>query len=298
MREIKIYVYPFPRPDGNSTDLIIDGIRIDNPDNRLHQFVVKKPESKWLCPYTRKLFVWRGFFYELAIELNASGYRVTYYGSKAGYERFSEEAARQSQVLRADGRGVDFELAFEEHFDLSRTAGVVTDALDSIIYKAYSDKLFELGEKASRVKDRFLTIPCRLDYIDCEPTEVSQIAKDFTLKTDAKMPRVYIAVVGSGVTADRLRQVICESENYEFSAVMAPEADRDQAGQALKGRVSLFTYRDDPKKSIEEFIINNYVPSAASKALSGYQEIAGSFDDRDSDFHLIEADEQIDSLYK
>ena len=297
MREIKIYVYPFQRTDGRTTRLIIDGIEIDNPDNRLHQFVVKKPVSKWLCPDRKKLFVWKGFFHELALELNASAYRITYYGTKEGYDEFSDEVERQRKMLEQDGRVVNVETMFKEYFSVRKAVSVLADAFDSVFRKAYGENRFDLSRAASNAKKNLTEVPCHLFFLGCSDELTAEAEAIPLLKTGTKHPRAHFVILGDSWNGGGLRELLPKLQNSECAAVFVPEKLREEAASVCGG-VKLVSYGDSLGNAVESFLYSAYLPREVSHSIEKYYELAQQFEDYETDAYLIESSENIDWLFR
>ena len=300
MKKIEIYAYPFPKGDDKATGLIVDGIEIDNPDNRLHQFVVKKPVSKWLCAYRKKLFIWRGFFYELALELNASAYHITYYGTEEGYEEFCDEAKHQLKQLEEDGRDVKIELAFKEFFNVRKAVKTVAEALVSLNNYAYAHELYEICEKMPRMQKRITEVPCTIEYPGCSEEIIARVAEvgkeeGFSLIADTKHSRVALIVIGKDWTGGGIAEKIPALQQSDCAAIFVPAESREGAAAEAGGKIRVIAYEDDPQKAIENYIYTAYMPAVAARAVNLFYEMLERFDIDDAE--LSEAKRNIDALF-
>ena len=311
MRTIEVYSFPYNKNSEVFTRLFIDKQEINNPDNRLTQFVVKKPMSKWLKSYKRKLFVWKGFLYELAVELNASDYTIVFNGTEDDFQIFSEEIMLQKMQLENDGRKINIELVFRERFECRRAVKVMTDAYGALIHKEYADSNFTVSDKIKFAKDKLNFVPCLVETFGSMSEDFGEkLDKSELIIINPKCPKLIAAIFGSDSTEDicfRTSELLKNKKFKQVLVIIPESADIGNSKDAAKAiardcgvhenMVHFLYYADNPIKTLEDGIYFYYMPDIITESIRDFYELSRAFDDYETDSYIMEANRQIDELF-
>lgn len=312
MRTIEIYSYPFQRGEETATRLVVDKQEYDNQNNRLTQYIVKKPMSKWLNGYKRKLFVWRGFLYELALELNASDYTIEFYGTEDEYKVFGGEILRQKAQLEQDGRKISVKLVFHERSDCKRAVSVMTEVYEALIHKEYTDNNYEARDKIDITKDRLTSVGCLVKTYGTMPKDFNErLRKQKLIKIKEKNPALIAAVFGKDFSGDipeqaslllkdgRFRKaLIIIPKSAEIVSLEAAEKAIAQKCSADESAVRILRCADDPIDALTDGIYSKYMPDIITDSIKKFYEIIRVFSDYDTDSYIIESADKIDGLFE
>lgn len=312
MRNIEIYSFPFQKGNEVSTRLVVDRQEFNNPDNRLTQYVVNKPMEKWLKSYKRKLFVWRGFLYELALELNASDYTIAFNGTGDGFKVFAEEILLQRAELERDGRKINVELIFRERSDCRRAVKVMKDAYESLIHKEKTDNNYSQSDKIEMTKNSLSYVLGFTEVYGTLPGDSAEALEKMPLiKINREHPKLIAAVFGEDCKGDITAQAsdLLKDRAFRKAIVLVPSAlsmeDTVKAAEKIaaesgagEGSVSVISYSGDPAEALEEGIYSVYMPDVITDAIKKYYETARAFDDYKTDSFIMESSRQIDELFE
>lgn len=311
MRTIDIYAFPFQKGNELMTRLFIDSQEINNPDNRLTQYVVKKPMSKWLKSYKRKLFVWKGFLFELAYELNASDYTIIFHGRQDDFEVFVDEVLKQKVQLENEGRKISLDVIFKERFSPKRAVKVMTDAYDALIHKELTDGNFIAQDKIKYAKDSLTLVSCRVNTLGGMPKDFKKrLEKHSFINCNTTHPKVIAAIVGTDWSGDIGTAVsdMLKGQSYKQILILLPEAMRTESIKECVRKIAESNsveenslhfkfYTDDPIKALEDGIYSYYMPDVISDTIKAFYQIVTVFSDYESDAYIIDATDHIDELF-
>lgn len=317
MKTIDLYVFPFGRKDGMKTRLLIDGMEINSPNNKLTQFVVKQPMSRWLKTYRKKLFVWRGFLYELVTDLNDADYVINFFGRKTDFEQFSKEVGLQKEQLAESGRTVSVRLSYIPNADPEQAVKTVTEALLTLMDKAYDEQEYELYDQLADAKNQLIKAPVRLRYTDEKNRPENNPADNPILNTESRRPRVFIKIINSPTSPDALYGLLVDNcrENRAFdygiilllteylenagSFTVLPEKNLHALQNTFKeGYRIAASAAAECNDAINSYLYNVYFPPILSRAIDVIDHVFDCREDWKTEPDIDETAEKIENLFK
>ena len=100
MKQIQLFVYPYWKIRGASTELWADQKKMLPTDSRFAALLAGAGPAQWLRPYREGYSLWKGFLAELVEEFNDDEFHIRYCGRTCDFLEITGECRLQADALK------------------------------------------------------------------------------------------------------------------------------------------------------------------------------------------------------
>lgn len=148
MKQIQLFVYPYWKIRGDSTELWADQKKMLPTDSRFAALLAGAGPAQWLRPYREGYSLWKGFLAELVEEFNDDEFHIRYCGRTCDFLEITGECRRQAEALKRNQIPVRLEWEFAKRWEAEDMAGRLENILSMV------EKLGEARRKDLRWRTR------------------------------------------------------------------------------------------------------------------------------------------------